>query len=273
MDFSQLIVYDFFTWGRIIASCITVAGATALWIILRKICKSWTKKEAARGSNSLVAPVIWSIMRFVIIAVGIIILLGVYGINVTSAVAGLGIASAVIGLALQDILKDVIMGIHIATDKFFSVGDSVIYNGELGVVIDFNLKTTKIRTIDAPGTVSVCNRKIEEIKLAGESYLLDIPVPYETPVDRVEEIFKGAAKKTEEVPEIRGCSYAGIDSFGESAIMHRFFIRTDPLLRYGARRKALRIIKDELDAAGINIPFNQLDVHLDVEEVSEKKSE
>ena len=251
--------------SRIIATSITLVIAVILWLVLKKIFKKWTNNESEQGSQSLVAPVLWSVLRFIIVIVAIICILEINGVDVTSAIAGLGIAATIVGLALQDALKDIIMGIHIMMDKFFKVGDAVIYNGDLGVIVDFNLKTTKIRTIDAPGLISICNRKIEEIKLAGESNIVDIPICYDADTAYVDEVVKNSCYKIREIEGIKGCIYAGMNSFGDSAIMYRVFVLCTPRSRYPMIRAAIRVIKDDLDAAGIKIPYNQLDIHFDQE--------
>ena len=75
-----------------------------------------------------------NVLRYLLLLVTILLILQINGINVTSLVAGLGIVSAVVGLALQDILKDVIMGLHILSGRFFSVGDAVRYGIMEGIV-------------------------------------------------------------------------------------------------------------------------------------------
>ena len=255
----------------LIGTGIVIAICVALWIILGGIFKKWAKKEEEQKSSKMTAPVMWSVLRFVIVLAGVLAILEINGFDVTGAIAGLGIASAVVGLALQDFLKDVIMGVHIVSDGFFKIGDAVFYNGELGVIDDFNLKTTKIRVIDPPGYVSVCNRKIEEIKLATESTIIDVPVSHTVNTKLADAVFERACDRISKEDGIHNCVYAGMNELGESAIMFRVFIYCSPDNKYPMKRKAIRIIKDDLDAAGIEIPYNQLDVHFDSKEIANKE--
>ena len=64
-----------------------------------------------------------SIFKYVILVIVCVSVLQVNGVNVTSIIAGLGVASVIAGLALQDALKDIIMGFNIIIDDYFSVGD------------------------------------------------------------------------------------------------------------------------------------------------------
>ena len=54
----------------------------------------------------------------------------------------------------------------------------------------------------------------------------------------------------------------GIDSFDDSCMKYAVVIDCSPMTHFGGKRKALREIKMAFDEAGIEIPYNQLDVHI-----------
>lgn len=244
--------------ANLVSAIVVIIITIVLLLIVRSIFKKWQEREAAHKSSSLVVPVLWSILRVAILIIAVVTILGIYGVNIVSVVAGLGIAATIIGLALQDVLKDIIMGFHIMIDQFFAVGDAVIYNGELAVVEDFNLRTTKIRTIDNPGIISICNRKIDEIKLAGESNFIDVAVSYKAPDEQVAEVLSASCRKISDIQGIKKSFYAGTQALEESGVMHRVFVFCDPKAKYKFLREARKIIKADLDAAGIEIPTNKL---------------
>ena len=47
----------------------------------------------------------------------------------------------------------------------------------------------------------------------------------------------------------------GVDQFGDSAVIIKFFIKTRPLMQWTVRREMLRRIKKKFDELGIEIPF------------------
>ena len=47
----------------------------------------------------------------------------------------------------------------------------------------------------------------------------------------------------------------GVDSFGDSAVVIKFFIKTRPLQQWTVKRAMLRRIKKKFDELGIEIPF------------------
>ena len=146
-----------------LTSALIVVLAIVLWKTVRRLYKKYIQVGSSKGERTTLVRVLFSTARFLIVSGAGLVILEVNGVNVTSLVAGLGLLSAIVGLALQDFLKDVIMGIHIITDHFFSVGDVVRYGDIEGVVIGFTMKTTRLRNIYDQTITTVCNRNISEI--------------------------------------------------------------------------------------------------------------
>ena len=248
---------------RVIAVLIVIAVFVALWILLRMLFHRWIKAEQKSGSKRGIASVLWDTVKLLLVILGIIVLLEVNGIDVTSAIAGLGIASAVVGLALQDILKDIIMGVHIAMDGFFKVGDYIYYQGELCRVRDFNLRTTKLENITKPGSFTLCNRLIESVERASEFVQLDIPVSYSVPQKLVDETLRRACARAERIEGVTRMDYTGLDKLGDSAMIYVIMLYCNQERRYYITREVMSVIKNEMDSAQVTVPFNQVDVHLD----------
>ena len=131
-----------------------------------------------------------NVFKYVLFIFMAIFLLNLYGVNTTSVIAGLGVAGVVLGFALQEALKDIISGISIIFDDFFVVGDIVDYNGFAGTIIEFGLKTTKIKKVTGEVMV-VANRNIDKIiNISKEraTLLLNIPTAYEEKYDKIEKV-------------------------------------------------------------------------------------
>lgn len=255
-------IFNNIRWGRLAISLVVLAVSITAWLGLRRLCRRWTSGENERGSKKSFAPVLWTVFRAVIILLTGMIILEVNGVNVASAITGLGIASATVALAVQDILKDVIMGIHILSDSFFKVGDAVILNGDLGIVEDFSLKTTKIRLLAEPGLRSVCNRNIVDITVPEDMIILRPSLPYGEDQEKVDAALASAARRIAKLDGVGDCSYVGIGAFEDSAISYRIFVYCPIKQMYPFQRASNRIVLEELNAAGISIPFPQMDVHI-----------
>ena len=210
---------------------------------------------------------VFDIIRFVFYFVLIIFLLQINGINVSSLITGLGVVSIVVGFALQDFLKDIIMGVHILTDKFFEVGDVVRYNDIEGVVISFNVRTTKLKSIYYNEIITISNRNISEIQVLSDMFDLDIDLPYNIDAKLIHDTMQIIADKAAQVKGVTKTQYKGTERFNESSITYRLRYFTAPdERRFDVRRSIVMIVQDTLKEAGIPFPYNHVDV-----EIIEKK--
>lgn len=257
---------DFFnvvSGPQFIISIIIVIAAFVLWVCVRIAHKKYMAKNKSRGEKATLVRVMFGILRFMIIAGTLLTVLQINGINVTSAIAGLGLLSAIIGLAIQDALKDAIMGIHIMSDHFFSVGDVVKYGDIEGVVTGFTMKSTTLRNIIDGTVTTVCNRNISEITRMPSSSItdIDLPIPYEEDFEKVNNVLTEICKKIENADGFDACTYEGTQKFDSSAILYRIRFYCSPEFKPDRTRDALKIIQEELLKFGISTAYNRLDIH------------
>ena len=104
-------VIQFFTSRKLIISVVIIVVALILYgIIKRMINKASERKvkdETINKKRKTYLRLFNSALKYVVILIVVVLILQVYGINVTSIIAGLGVVSVIAGLALQDALKDV----------------------------------------------------------------------------------------------------------------------------------------------------------------------
>ena len=250
---------------RLVESIITIVISVVLYRIFNKIIvkgkknKNIDKKLDNRQRTYI--KLFSNILKYAFIILTILILLQINGINVSSMLAGVGILSAVIGLALQDALKDIIMGANIVTDDFFSVGDVIKYKDIEGKVIGFGLKTTKIEDIATGNVITITNRSIAEAEKLSNNIFMDIPASYEISQEKMEEVAGEIIEKVKEEKYIDDCVYLGLSSFEESYVIYKLQIKCKPEYRYPVKRVILKAIKEEMDANKINIPYQQITIH------------
>ena len=89
-----------------------------------------------------------SIVRWVILLIVLVAVLGIFGIEATSLVAMLGAATLAIGLALQGTLSDLAAGFMLILFRPYKLGQFVDVGGTSGTVVDLNLFTTELVTPD-----------------------------------------------------------------------------------------------------------------------------
>ena len=249
-------------WGKV-GLCLLIAGiAIAAWVLFSKFTKNrW--ETLRKGGGATTVNLLFGLIRSAILLVALLLILQTCGVNVTATVAGLGIASAAAALALQDFLKDVIMGIHILSDRFFNVGDGVLFEGKEGVIQSFSLKTTKIELLEDHSVVSVCNRLFEKIERLSDQLDIDVPLSYDEDPRKIHAVLKELTKKLNDLPMMEACLYKGTQDFQESAVLYKIRCYCQPEDRPDLRRAVLKVLQEGLAEAGIKIPYKQIDVHVE----------
>ena len=91
------------------------------------------------------------------------------GVDRLTAIAGASFALIVAGFAAQRILIDILAGLTMFVERWYSVGDSIAIPAlELqGVVEDVSLRRTKLRTLDGE-TIQVSNSQIPAVRVLPE---------------------------------------------------------------------------------------------------------
>lgn len=250
---------------------IYIAVGILLYVIIAKTITSISKIDINKHSkgfdkrkNTVIA-LIKNVIKYTIAVIVIIMILNVYGVNTTSLIASLGVATAIFGLAFQDTIKDFLAGIFLIFDNAYAVGDWVKINNFTGEVIALGLKTTKIKAYT--GEVMVLSNSsftdVVNYSLNHSKMLIYIPIHYSTSIDEVEAVFTEVKKTIEKEKDIYTMDLLGIDEFEDSCMKYVVVIDCSSMTHFGAKRKVLRLIKKLFDEKGIEIPYNQIDVHIE----------
>lgn len=259
-QFSDRLSLQGFIW-----SIVFIVLGIAAWLFIRRIRDGLSTKITGNSpadiqKRSAVLNVS-RVIKVVLIAVTALVVLQINGVNVSSLIASFGIAGAVAGLAWQDVIKDIIQGVRLTTDGFFSVGDCIRYNGEDYQVTDFTIRTTHLKKIYNGDITIVCNRNLAEItKLSGREYI-NIGFAYEDDSEKIDALLQKCVKSMSELPGVSNAEYLGLQCFNSSSIGYMIAFTGNPTERGKNVRAALRIIRDEMKHEGIELPFDQIVLH------------
>jgi small conductance mechanosensitive channel len=206
------------------------------------------------------------LVRWGILAITLVAVLGRFGVQTTSLIAVLGAAGLAIGLALQGALSNVAAGVMILGLRPFRLGDAVDIGGTLGTVDEIGLFATKLTTFDGV-VVHQPNSNIwgTEIKNYSQAQLrrVDIPVGigYGDDVAKAMEIAQGVLDAEERILD-EPATLIAVDALGDNAV--NLLVRgwTQPGDFFATKLDLTRRIKEAFDDAGIGIPFPQRDLHL-----------
>ncbi len=202
-------------------------------------------------------------LRYAAIIVGIVAVLDQFGVNVGSLIAGLGIAGIAIGFAAKDTLSNIIAGIFIFWDRPFYIGDVVEIQGEYGEVKEITLRTTRVVTPDGK-MVSIPNQIIAANKIVSYTMFptlrLDMPVTIGVtePIAPARKALLAIVEDDDRFtdspqPEVL------VTKLGDYFVELELRVWVKNVLSHIPVRAELRErIKDSLDAAGIEMPFETI---------------
>ncbi|CAN5821116.1 small-conductance mechanosensitive channel MscS [soil metagenome] len=201
------------------------------------------------------------LMAFVLIAV-----VGVLGVPIAQFVVVLGAAGLAIGLALQGTLSNFAAGVMLLIFRPFSVGHWVEIGGTAGSVKEISIFSTILHTGDNIRVV-VPNSQVygQTIRnyTANPTRRIDlvIGVGYDDDLQVAKDTMLRVITSDDRVLEDPAPNVQ-VAELGDSSV--DFIVRpwcASPDY-WALRWDLLRALKEELDAAGCNIPFPQRDVHL-----------
>ena len=205
-----------------------------------------------------------SIFKYLILIFIVLGILKIYGIDTTSIIASLGVFAAVIGLAFQDIIKDLLAGVAILFDNKYAVGDTVSINGFQGTVIEFGLRTTKIKAFTGE-VKSIGNSSFSEVinyNLSNCDIFLKLNVAYNTDIDKLEKVLESMREDILKIENVKDYKLLGVDELGDSSIVYAVDITCKAMTNYAIKREVLKMIKKKFDREGINIPYTTVDVNI-----------
>ncbi len=248
-----------------------VGAATALVIfVVGWIASKWVHAlclRAARrnGMDEALARFLSSMAQYAVLAFAVIAALSKVGVQTTSLVALLGAAGLAVGLALQGNLGNFASGVMLLFFRPFTLEDKVRVAGENGQVKDIGLFASTLRTpsneeIIVPNssvTSDVIVNYTSEGRLRGG---IAVGIAYGSDVNLAMGVMIDACKSvgsvlTDPAPSV---NFSG---FGASSLDFevRPWAKTDDYL--GMLHDVRIALYEALNAAGIEIPFDQIVVH------------
>ena len=112
-----------------------------------------------KSLHANISRVLGSIIKNIMLILGLITALGTLGVNISAIVAGLGLTGFAFGFAFKDMLSNFISGALIFIYEPFKLGDTIEVEGKTGKVIDINLRYVTIEAEDqrvlVPNSISV----------------------------------------------------------------------------------------------------------------------
>ena len=250
------------TYSKIFGSVLIVLISILVFYLIKETALKYInskrrKADKAQKKRLTILYITISSIKYVIFLVDLIIILGIFKINVTAFLAGLGIFGIVIGLALQDLLKDFISGIFIILDTQYSVGDYVDINDFSGEVIGVGLKSTKIRSYNGDVRI-IANRNITNVinySHSNSNTIILFTFSSDENLLKLEDAMNELIKRLKgKIPDsVDEIEYKGVEEYKDSKLVLKLTVDVKPLKQYKAENIILREAKILFDELNIKI--------------------
>ncbi len=249
-----------------------VAGLVILfstWLINKIIGfvlagKSMSGSSVAAGISFAVS----KLLRYAIAVIGFGIALVAMGVDLTQVTIVAGALSVGIGLGLQNIANNFVSGLILLFERPIKINDIAKIDELMGTVKELGIRATVIETFDGAEVIVpnadliskvVTNWTKSNRRRRAE---IEVGVAYGSNPQRVLDILERAAKDNEAVIEDPE-PFAVFVGFGDSSLNFRLYVWLSDLNQVvRAPGKIRQKILDELNAAGIEIPFPQRDIRV-----------
>ncbi len=132
---------------------LSVVGAIILLVLgwfLARLLSRWLFDAVSRfdGVDLTLAQFFANVIRYGVMTLVFVTVLGQFGVQTTSIVAALGAAGLAIGLALQGTLQNIAAGIMLLVLRPLRVGEYIVTPAVSGVVVEVGLFATELKTAE-----------------------------------------------------------------------------------------------------------------------------
>ena len=247
----------------LIAIVFLFIGIKIVKIIAKRIVKSKAMMRLNKTIRTFLGHII-SVLLYLLVSIITIMILGLELSAFSAAIASVGLA---IGLALQGGLSNIAGGVMVVAFKPFEVGDYVETAGVGGTVTDIGIFYTTLTTPDNKKVVipngTLSNEVVTNYSAHDTRRLdFDFSIAYTADIDVAKKVLYACAQADERIltdpaPKVM------ITAHKESGLNIRLRVWTKSSDYWDVNFAIMEQVKRSFDQFGVEIPFPQLDIHID----------
>lgn len=254
---------------RLLPNIIVAIVVIAIFYGLAYVARNIIVRRTTRNQRDNLGEVLGGFVKWIILVLGFLLgaTIVIPSLKPGDLIAGLGVSSVAIGFAFKDILQNWLAGLLILLRQPFETHDQIEVNGYEGTVERIETRATIIKTYDGQRVV-IPNSDIYTnsvlVKTAHEKRRseYDVGIGYG---DGIEEACEVIRKAVDAIPEVE--TDPGVEAFPWDlaaswvSIRVRWWTNSRRADVVQVRAKVMLAIKDALDEALIDMPYNT-EVHL-----------
>lgn len=245
------------------AIVVLIIGLWIIKIINKAVSRMLEKKDFDPSLEPFVRTLISVLLKIMLV----ISVMTMVGIQMTSFIAILGAAGLAVGLALSGTLQNFAGGALILSFKPFKVGDFIEAQGFMGTVYEIQVFNTMLKTPDNKvviipngglSTGAITNFSKEPTRRVNWSF----GIAYGDDVDKARKVIRNLIDADNRIlkdPE----PFIGLGELADSSVNLTVRVWVNSEDYWGVFFDMNEKIYKIFDKEGLNIPFPQMDIHLD----------
>ena len=245
--------------GDILTALIVLAVCLMAVRLLMKLAR---RLLSASKLDGRVQKYLLSGVRLVLYLLSAIIVMESLNVDMTSLVALLSVASLGVTLAAEDVLANVAGGLVILSAHPFAIGDYIEASGTSGTVEEITLNYTKLVTPDGL-LVMLPNKSLADSQMTNYTTLgrRTLSASYDAPTETVKDACRRALAATENVLEDPAPAVR-LSAYGDSGIEYTVYCWAAAEDYWEVHFALAENLRAAFGEAGVEIPYNKLDVHI-----------
>ena len=248
---------------------ILIALLTALFILARSIKQVLRMRVLSiTGLSRAAQETIAVVANYGFILIGTLVLLQLWGLDITSLNVFAGVLGVGVGLGIQGIAKEFVSGLVLIFERPIQVGDFVDVGGLVGTIENISVRSTELTTIDRVSVILPNSRFLEQEVVnwshrSGISRLhIPVKVAYGSDVELVRQTLLDAANEHSDVLSIPPPNIFFL-GFGDSALEFNLLPWiSEPRKQFQIKSDLYFLVYKLFQERGITIPFPQQDIHV-----------
>lgn len=241
------------------------------------VLSRWAREGLGRihGIDATLAQFFSNVIRYAILVIVIVMVLGQFGVQTASILAALGAIGLAIGLALQGTLQNIAAGIMLLVLRPFRVGEYIDTGSVNGIVQDIGLFATELKTYDglyrlAPNSLLWNVPVTNYSRLSTRMHDFKVGIAYEDDIEKAIAILLDLANSDERVLQDPAPA-AFVMDLGDNAVVLALRYWANSSVWWMTSRDMTKRTKEAFNAAGISIPFPQVTYHAAPKEQEDKE--
>lgn len=257
---------DFFMGGGV--ALIKALAILMVGLIVIRGVSTFVRSATIKSRNldNSASSFITSLIKVVAYLLLAILVLGIAGVNTASLIAAFAAVALAVSLGLQDTLAGLTNGILIIFTKPFKQGDYVNIGGTEGTVKEIRLFNTRLTTPDNLDIIvpnsSVLNSNVTNYsRMPLRRIDIALPVSYESDIEQVKSVVLALLKKDKRIVKTPA-PMCRLKDYADSAIVFTVRAWVDNSVFWDVKFDLMERLFNALKENEIQIPFNQMDVHI-----------